>query len=310
MNASRLLIALAALLPAGCGPTAPPPPAPDAPARRVVSLAPSLTAWIEHLGAGDRLVGVTEYCRPETQPAPANIGRIDTPNLELIAEQNPDLIAATTMTPGRTLDRLRAQGWRVQVHDHESLDGLFQSLAMLGKATQQEAKAAEKIEVIRSALQTTVLGDEWPMWRTVVMLDLEPAYAAGPGSFPYEIVQAIGLPQITDGMAKPWPRLGNEAIIELNPQLVIVSAGEGRSTPEQLRTEWERLRTGPIWSQTDAGRDNNFLLVGNNGLTVPGPGLDNMLLRLKIKISMQAKAAATIERKRKREMEDYPPANP
>jgi ABC-type hemin transport system substrate-binding protein len=32
--------------------------------RGVVSLLPSATAWVVELGAGDRLVACTEFCRP------------------------------------------------------------------------------------------------------------------------------------------------------------------------------------------------------------------------------------------------------
>ncbi|MEM1058009.1 MAG: helical backbone metal receptor [Verrucomicrobiota bacterium] len=276
-----LLLAVGALA-AACSAEPPAPSArPEAPAQRVVSLAPSLTAWLEAIGAGGQLVGVSEHCRPATtEPAPRNVGRIDTPNLELITELRPDLILATTMTPATTIEQMRGQGWPVQVHDHESLQGVLDSVLRLGTATGHRHLAEQNYQHLKFALQIHAEDPDLPRWRTAVMLDLEPAYAAGPGSFPYDLVAALGLPQITDDLDTPWPRLGNEAIITLDPQLVIVSSGPGRESEAALRAQWERLRRGPVWSPTEAARHNRLLVIGDNGLTVPGPDLGVVIGRL------------------------------
>ncbi|MGH7322953.1 MAG: helical backbone metal receptor, partial [Candidatus Rokuibacteriota bacterium] len=64
---------------------------------RVVSLAPSLTEIVYALGAGDRLVGVTQHCDfPSEASKKPKIGGIYTPNFEAILTLKPDLILATT----------------------------------------------------------------------------------------------------------------------------------------------------------------------------------------------------------------------
>ena len=66
----------------------------EAPAR-IVSLAPSLTETLFALGAGDRLVGVTDYCdHPPEVSRIARVGGFVNPNLEAIIALRPDLVLA------------------------------------------------------------------------------------------------------------------------------------------------------------------------------------------------------------------------
>src|SRR5258708_9583744 len=64
--------------------------------KRIVSLAPSLTETLFAMGAGDRVVGVTDYCDypPEAQ-ARQKVGGLINPNLERITALYPDLVLIT-----------------------------------------------------------------------------------------------------------------------------------------------------------------------------------------------------------------------
>ena len=68
-----------------------------APPQRIVSTAPSITELLYALGLGDRVVGVTRFCRypPEAQLKP-KIGDYTSPNLEAIAALRPDLVVIQT----------------------------------------------------------------------------------------------------------------------------------------------------------------------------------------------------------------------
>jgi len=59
---------------------------------RVVSLVPSLTETLFAIGAGDSLVGITDYCIfPEGLDRP-RVGGTKTPNIARIRELRPDLV--------------------------------------------------------------------------------------------------------------------------------------------------------------------------------------------------------------------------
>ena len=61
--------------------------------RRIVSTSPSITETLFDLGAGDRVVGVSDYCHfpPQATTRP-RIGSYLHPNAEVIARLKPDLV--------------------------------------------------------------------------------------------------------------------------------------------------------------------------------------------------------------------------
>src|SRR2546422_9072956 len=62
--------------------------------QRIVSLVPSLTEALFALGAGERLVGVTDYCThpPEGVAQVTKVGGTKDPHLEAILQLAPDLV--------------------------------------------------------------------------------------------------------------------------------------------------------------------------------------------------------------------------
>jgi ABC-type Fe3+-hydroxamate transport system substrate-binding protein len=95
------------------------------PPRRIVSLVPSLTESLFDLGAGDRLVGISDYCRPP-QPQEGELQRIGgtkAPDVEAIIQLKPDLILANREENGRqSVEELVEAGLTVWLTFPRSVD--------------------------------------------------------------------------------------------------------------------------------------------------------------------------------------------
>ncbi|MGH7879693.1 MAG: helical backbone metal receptor, partial [Candidatus Binataceae bacterium] len=80
--------------------------------QRIVSLAPSVTETLFALGAGDEVVGVSQYC--DYPPAVLDLPRVGsflTPNVEAIAALRPTLvIGLSTSSDLREIRALEAMG--------------------------------------------------------------------------------------------------------------------------------------------------------------------------------------------------------
>src|SRR5262245_56626118 len=64
---------------------------------RIVTLAPNATDTLAALGAGARLVGVSDCCHPPPEASGARrIGGLLTPDLEAIRDLHPDLLVGST----------------------------------------------------------------------------------------------------------------------------------------------------------------------------------------------------------------------
>lgn len=87
------------------------------PARRIVSLIPSITEILFALGVGDRVVGCTIYCTepPEGVATKTRVGGEKNPRLEVIRDLGADLVIANVEENVREhVDTLRA--WGIPVH--------------------------------------------------------------------------------------------------------------------------------------------------------------------------------------------------
>src|SRR5262245_51499105 len=94
--------------------------------QRIVSLVPSLTEYLFAIGAGDRVVGVTEYC-VEPAAAVASLPKVrgtKNPDREAILALQPDLVlAAKEENMIRDVRELEAAGISVYVTNIETVAG-------------------------------------------------------------------------------------------------------------------------------------------------------------------------------------------
>lgn len=120
--------------------------------QRIISTAPSITEMLYALGLGDRVVGVTRFCRypPEAQQKP-KIGDYINPNLEAIAALRPDLVIVQT-NPVRLAERLQALHLRTLEVDQQNLAALYNSMRVTGVAAGVSTRAEQLITSIQSQL--------------------------------------------------------------------------------------------------------------------------------------------------------------
>src|SRR6202163_3650026 len=90
---------------------------------RVVALAPSITETIYSIGAGDEVVGVTDFtdwpAEAHTRPS---VGGIVSPSVETLVSLRPDLVIATReVNHKETIDELDRLGIPVFVVDPQGL---------------------------------------------------------------------------------------------------------------------------------------------------------------------------------------------
>ena len=121
---------------------------------RIVSLAPAITETLFAIGAGDRVVGVSDYCNDPPEVARlARVGTSITPSFERIARLEPTLIVTekNASSRGHELDRLAptfALSWL-------TLDEIVAGIRKLGRLSGH--LSAEELWGVDDAL-TTVLG--------------------------------------------------------------------------------------------------------------------------------------------------------
>jgi iron complex transport system substrate-binding protein len=194
---------------------------------RVISLAPSLTEILFAIGAGDRLVGVCNFCDhpPEVARVP-RVGTFTTPSVEAILAARPDLLMAVrgpaTMD---AIEAVRRLGVDTLVVEDSTLAAVWTAIETIGERTGRTAAAATLTSTMRArfgAIRDRVAGA--PRRRVLMVVGQTPLVVAGGGTFVDELIQMAGGTNVAADSAQAWPRLSLEAVLARAPEVIIDSA--------------------------------------------------------------------------------------
>ncbi len=248
-----------------------------APPQRIVSTAPSITEMLYALGLGDRVVGVTTYCRypPEAARKP-KIGDYLRPNLELIIAARPDLVILER-TGVRNWNRLSSSRFPVLEVDDATLAGIFDSLERIARAAGVPERAAAlkaKIEKELDAVRRRAAGRPRP--RTMFVLGrtpgrLEGIVVAGRGTYLDELIELAGGKNIFSDTVSAYARVPLEEILARDPE-VILDMGE-MADPEAV-DEQRRRAARALWNSQptlSAVRRNRVYVLASGAFLIPGP---------------------------------------
>ncbi len=217
-----------------------------APARRIVALAPHLTEMLFVAEAGQWIVGTVNYSDypPEAQAIP-QIGGYHQLDLEKIYALKPDLVVAWAGgNEKQEVQQLMDLGFPVFVSEPHRVTDIFQEIQTLSQLTDTR-------EQIRSTLDR--LSDEWkklketyahrPPVRLFYQLWNAPLMTINRQHMIDDLISRCGGLNIFADLPTLIPKVGREAVIEANPE-VIIASGMGQQRPEWLDgwRQWEGMR--------------------------------------------------------------------
>jgi ABC-type Fe3+-hydroxamate transport system substrate-binding protein len=192
------------------------------PAERVVSLVPSWTETLHALGAGARLVGVTEYCvHPASARAAASVvGGTKTPDLARIGALAPDIVIANREENRRLdIERLEAAGVRAFVTDARTVAGAALEIEQLGVLVGAAPRARELAQTIRAALLRRA--PHAPL-RTVALIWKDPYMALGGDCFAHDLLVQCGAANPFAASERRYPRVERTELAAAEPELILL----------------------------------------------------------------------------------------
>ena len=123
--------------------------------KTIVSLSPGISELIFDLGKGDNLIGRTDYCNYPSQIRNiTSIGGITNANVESIISLQPDIVIASSMlTKSKLMQIEKASIAIVALPERNTVEGVYQTIKILGKILNQNAIAEQKISDMKRRLQ-------------------------------------------------------------------------------------------------------------------------------------------------------------
>ncbi len=251
---------------------------------RVVSSAPSITETLFALGLGDRVVGVTDYCRyPKEATHKPRIGGYLSPSIEAVVAQRPTLVLLLPEHADieTALNRLEIPTLRLH---NDSVDEILSTIQTIGSVCHAEAASKDLLSSIQKRI-TTVESEtkSMPVVRTLITMgrsmgsgDVSDVYIAGQKSFYNDLIRMAGGINVYTGEI-PIPAVSKEGLVALNPEVIVdmIPKTEGVETisQESASQEWKDL---PI----EAVKYGRVFVFEELHSVVPGPRFVDLLEHL------------------------------
>jgi iron complex transport system substrate-binding protein len=202
------------------------------PAQRVISLSPGITELLFTVGAGPRVVGVSEFSDFPTQALQLpRVSRAQGIDLERIAQLAPDLIVAwgSGYAPA-LLDGVRRLKVPVYIHEPRSLEAIARSVERLGaltgsvQAADVAARFRARVEDLRARYgartPVRVFYQVWP--RPIMTLSGQHVVS--------EVIRLCGGRNVFEKLAPLAATVDVESVIAAQPQLIITAEAGGKDT--------------------------------------------------------------------------------
>jgi iron complex transport system substrate-binding protein len=246
--------------------------------RRIVSTSPSITETLFALGLGDRVVGVSTYCRfpPEVAKLP-KVGSFLKPDAELIAGLRPDLVIVHEI--GNGLDR-RLGSLRIPfiIVERGSLASAYSSMreiaAAAGVPERAETLVADvqrRLDVVRRTAAAR------PKRRVLFIIGRRPGMladlvAVGPGSYINQLIEIAGGTNVLAIAGQPeYPRISMETVLRLDPDVIIDTVDMGDTDVERRERQPINERLWNAYGMLTAVKTGRVHAATTDALVVPGP---------------------------------------
>ena len=241
---------------------------------RVVALTAADCEILYAIGAGDALVGRGEYCDyPQAALSLPAVQSGAGTNIEQIIALTPQVVFMDTMAQSvEQIEQLETAGIRVVVSDAVNLEGVYDSISLIGRVMSREQEAEKVIGGMKQSFQE--LSDKAAAHadKPSVYFEISPLkdglWTAGAGTFMDEAASLLGAKNVF-GDVTGWAGISEEQVIQRDPGYIVTTdkySGTG-PTPEQEiagRAGWGHLR---------AVKDGHILNLSDDSLVRPGPRL-------------------------------------
>lgn len=228
---------------------------PDHP-HRVICLMPSVTDTVFALGAGDDVVGISDYTKyPAAALTKPSVGDLIKPSIETILSLHPDLVIGyQPKGPLEVTDQLERVGIPIFLVRPQGIAGIMHSVETIGQALNRTPQAdalihnlQQRIETVRARTKGLAAPNVFmPIW-------YDPITTIGKNAFITEVIEAAGGRSVTDDLSTEWPQVSMETVLERAPDALLLVRG-GKTTLQVLQNR-------PGWSGMTAIKEHRVYYV-------------------------------------------------
>jgi iron complex transport system substrate-binding protein len=244
-----------------------------APAKRVVSLAPSNTEILYALGAGAVVAGRDSFSDypPEATQVPSIGDEAPHINAEAVVALHPDLVLAAGITSPDDVKQLASLGLVVYTTSNAgSLDDIYHDIMAVGQLVGKADAAGQLVTGMQARVaavkaKTAAISQHPIVFYELDATDPSKPWTPGPGSFIDQLIGMAGGANAGDIAKDPYAQLSLEQLVSQNPDIIVLgSAKYGGQTPDTVAAR-------PGWGGIKAVKNHMVYIFDDDLVSRPGP---------------------------------------
>ena len=214
-------------------------PRPPAVPQRIVSLMPSQTELIFALGAGDRVVGISDHCSWPPQVASlARVGAMEL-NLERLVMLNPDLIVDLNAAHARFHSQIARFGIPLRDYRIDRLEEIPSSALLLSRDLGIPDRGELFVADWHRRLEAVIPAS--PSRRVYLEVWGSPPQAAGGGSFIGGLLRRAGAVNVYEQSGSLFPLTDSETVVRFDPEVIFLVYHQSDPATIGRRSGWSGL---------------------------------------------------------------------
>ena len=233
---------------------------------RLVSIGPSITAFLFAIGAGSRVVGVDDFSDEPAEAAKIDkVGGVKV-NFEKVVSLRPDLVLTVKFSDG-TIEKLQSASLTVLVVEPQTVADVAKTARLLGQAVGADGNSLatsleQKVDAVRA--KTANVATRPRVYHEVDASDPAKIFTVGPGSYIDDLIKIAGGVNIAASATTAYPQLSAEQIVKADPEIIVLAADAYSAKPADVAA-----RSG--WSAIAAVRSGRIATMAPNLINRPGP---------------------------------------
>jgi ABC-type Fe3+-hydroxamate transport system substrate-binding protein len=202
--------------------------------KRIISLVPSQTELLYHLGLRDEVVGITRFCIHPTSwfQSKPRVGGTKKFDFEKIKQLNPDLVIGNKEENDRSQMEELMNDYPVWMSDVKNLEDALFMIHQLGEITGRNAVAGMikneielKFRQLKTHLsKTDALSNSVPLpVSAAYLIWYQPLMAAGRDTFINDMLSRCGFKNCFDHLGR-YAEINDADLLNANPGLILLSS--------------------------------------------------------------------------------------
>jgi iron complex transport system substrate-binding protein len=269
--------------------------------QRIVSLSPSNTEILFAVGAGDKVVGVTDYCNYPDQLVTRivnnkieRVGGYWNPSVATIVKLKPDLVLISTAKCSnktnkcktdcsrrceltlKTANKLRSIGLNLLLLAPHSLNDVLGNILNVGHATGNSSQAIELIENLRHRIEVVASKSNKISNKPKVYFEVwnNPYMSVSSKTWIGNLINMAGGTNIFGNEISEWPIINSEDVIRKNPDIMVFPVIPG---VPRFWGSFTDVSNREGWKQINAVKAGRLYEMFRDWISRPGPRLVDSL---------------------------------